>query len=182
LFDSSKLLQTVSTVRDAQNCESISAGDDGALVCTASSGSGSLRGGKGKGKGKGRRELASAAPTPHFLQTASPTVGNGPVHVDFVFNCAAGTCPSGPYQQFCPRCEVNTDSTTPGNDPSDSISCLCFNDNGQMLLRTSTMWSFEKCPKIETSIGGSLECPSAPKGSGIRTYGGRLLTETEGGM
>jgi len=169
-FDSSKLLQAVSTVQDAQNCASISASASGALVCNA----GSLRG-KGKGKGKGKRDLdaVTAAPTPHFLQTASPTVGNGPVHVDFVFNCAAGTCPSGPYQQFCPRCEVNTDSTTPGNDPRDSLSCLCFNDNGQMLLRTSTMWGFEACPSISTSIGGTLQCPGAPRKSGITTYGGR---------
>jgi len=182
-FDSSKQLQAVSTVQDAQNCNSISASDSGALVC--GSGNASLRGKKhhkhqNSEKADGvditaapTQEGATVAPTPQFIATASPTIGSGPVMVDFVFNCAAGNCPNGEYQQFCPRCEVNTDSTTPGNDPQDSISCLCFNYNGQMLLRTSTMWGFEKCPKITVDFGGILQCPGAKRNSGITVYGGR---------
>jgi len=167
VFDSNKQLQAVSTMQDAQTCSAIAASDAGALVCSSS---GSLRGKKG---GKRGLDAATQAPTPHFLETASPTVGNGPVVVDFVFNCAAGTCPDGEYQKFCPRCDVNTDSTTPGNDPQDSISCLCFNYNGQMLLRTSTMWGFDNCPAITTDFGGVLQCPGATRSSGITVYGGR---------
>jgi len=164
-FDSDKSLQAVSTVQDAQNCASVTASHTGSLVCNQP---------VSTKKHKPKRDLDSvtAGPTPEFLQTASPTVGSGPVLVDFVFNCFEGSCPTGPYQQFCPRCSVNTDSTTPGNSPQDSLSCLCFNDNGQMLLRTSTMWGFEACPSISTSIGGTLQCLGAGRKSGITTYGG----------
>jgi len=179
-FDSQKMLQSTTTISDSQTCSTISADSTGTLICNKSS-----KSNEGK-HNKGRRELvyvksndATAAPTPQFLRTESPSVGPGDFHVDFVFNCAAGTCPDGPYQTFCPRCTVNTDSTTPGNDPENSISCECFNRNGQMLLRTATMWGFDKCPSIQTSLGGSLICVGAGKNSGIRTYGGRRLEESQ---
>jgi hypothetical protein len=173
-FDSNKMLQGGSTIRDAQNCGSISADSTGALVCN--SGSGSLRGDKHNHKGgansasSSAAAIATAAPTPDFIATASPTTGSGPVLVDFVFNCVGGTCPDGQYQQFCPRCVINTDSAAL-NDPADSISCSCFNYNGEMLLRTSTMWSYEECPKITSDFGGVLTCVGAKKNSPVRVYG-----------
>jgi len=177
-FDSQKVLQDVSTIRDSQTCDTISADSTGTLVCNKA---GSLR----KHKRKHNKDKIAAddgstpAPTPDYIATASPTIGSGPVHVDFKFNCVEGKCPTGQYQTFCPRCSVNTDSSTPGNDPEDSISCLCFNANGQMLLRTSTMWNFEACPKIVVDSGGELECVGAPRGAKIRTYGGRRLETKE---
>jgi len=166
-FDQNKQLQAGSTLRDAQNCASITADSTGTLVCGAETGS------SGKKK-KGRvLDSASQAPAPDFLQTAQPTFGSGNFYVDFNFNCVGGTCPSGQYQKFCPRCVINTDSTAP-NDPEDSITCLCFNANGQMLLRASTMWGYEKCPNIYVSVGGQLHCDGAGQASGVRTYGRRL--------
>jgi hypothetical protein len=175
-FDASELLQGGSTLKDSQTCASISTDDTGALVC--SSGSGSLRGGKHhKSVDADVAAVATAAPTPDFIATASPTTGSGSVLVDFEFNCVGGTCPDGQYQKFCPRCVINTDSSAP-NDPEDSISCLCFNYNGEMLLRTSTMWGYENCPKITADFGGVLTCEGAGKNSGVHVYGGgRLLEE-----
>jgi len=169
-FDSNNVLQDVTTMRDSNQCSSIAADTTGALYC-----SGAVATGGKKIRGGGKAVVTAPttntpAPTPQFLQTASPTVGNGPALVDFTFNCVGGTCPSGAYQQFCPRCTINTDSTPP-NDPFDSITCLCFNNNGQMLLRASTMWNYEACPKIVTSSGGQLACQGAPKGANIRIYG-----------
>jgi len=165
-FDSNKQLQGGSTIRDSQNCNVISADDTGALVCTINSGK--LRKGKKNKVSKSKNDVATTESA-----TAAPTVPSGNVvHVDFNFNCVGGTCPDGEYQQFCPRCVVNTDSTPP-NDPDNSISCNCFNTNGQMLLRTSTMWNFDKCPEIVVSAGGELSCKGATRKDGIRTYGGR---------
>jgi len=172
-FDSQKMLQDATTIRDSQTCDTITVDSTGVLVCNTA---GSLRKHKKHhhhGNAKITDSVATSAPTPQFIATKSPTFGSGPIHVDFVFNCASGTCPDGSYQQFCPLCSVNTDSTTPGNDPEDSLSCECFNANGQMLLGTSTMWGFEACPKIVVDFGGELQCIGAGKNSGIRTYGGR---------
>jgi len=172
-FDENKLLQEGSTIRDAQNCDSITADSTGTLVCGSDSGLSDK-----KKKKKGRALGASTpAPTPQFLRTASPSVGPGNFYVDFAFNCVGGTCPSGQYQQFCPRCVINQDSTSP-NDPEDSMTCLCFNANGQMLLGASTMWGYENCPKIYVSIGGQLHCDGAGGAQGVRTYG-RMLSEIE---
>jgi len=180
-FDSTNTLQAFSTIRDSQTCASISADSTGTLVCDQS---GSLRG-KKKKHGNNVEDVVesegtpapgpsdTAAPTPHFLQTASPTVGSGPVHVDFTFSCVGGTCPSGQYQEFCPRCVIDTDSTPP-NDSADSMTCQCFNANGQMLLRESVMWNYESCPKIVADFGGQLGCVGAGKNSGVHVYG-RLL-------
>jgi len=168
-FDQNKMLQAGSTIRDAQNCGSITADSTGALACGSASGSSS----KKKGNKKGRALDASHAPAGEFLHTAQPTVGSGNFYVDFNFNCVDGTCPPGQYQKFCPRCVINNDSSPP-NDPENSMTCLCFNANGQMLLRASTMWGYDKCPTIYVSVGGQLHCDGAGQASGVRTYGRRL--------
>jgi len=170
-FDENKLLQVGGTVRDAQNCASISADSTGALVCGSD---GASSGKKKKGKKWGRAlDATTPAPTPQFLRTESPSVGPGNFYVDFTFNCVGGTCPSGQYQQFCPRCIINTDSTPP-NDPEDSMTCNCFNANGQMLLGASTIWGYENCPDIYVSVGGQIHCNGAGEAQGVRIYGRRL--------
>jgi len=160
-FNSNEELQGGSTMRDSQNCASIGTDDNGNLVCNTSA----LRSGKHKSHKKSKKGSASDA-----VATAAPTVANqsGSGPVTFNFNCAAGTCPSGSYQNYCPRCTVDTNPDDGSTEPS--IQCLCFNKEGVMDLGLSTMWNFDKCPEIDVSVGGKLSCPGASSSAGVTIY------------
>jgi len=142
-FNSGKLLQPIQTLGHLELCTAVDVASSGSLTCTTSPPTSTIA------LQNSAKSIFKKKPT------APPTVFN-PVLVSFVFNCVSGSCPAGPYQQFCPLCSVN------GN----SLSCLCFDAHGQMLLPETTMWNFSSCTSITTTeTGGYLACPSAVGGT-----------------
>jgi len=136
-FNSGKQLQDVSTIQNAGLCTDIEVTSDGAIECASSTTS-------------VLQNLARGSLTKKKKTSPPSTSTSTGVLVDFVFRCEGGTCPSGPYQQYCPLCKVS------GPD----LSCLCFDSLGQMLLPVTTMFSFAQCTSITTTeTGGYLACP-----------------------
>ena len=136
-FDSDKTLQEGSTLTSANKCKNIIASPEGFLSCENAS----------------EDHLDGECLNDNEVEESVPPTQ----YVDFKFNCVDGVCPSGSYQKFCPRCVINTNSTPP-NSPEDSITCLCFNYEGQIYPSQTTIWDYESCSTLSTSSSGKLIC------------------------
>jgi len=134
-FDSSKKLQAATTISTG-GCDAFVAGSDGKLECSTT----------------GALQTVIKSNLSKKKKTAPPTIAAGDVvAVDFTFNCAAGNCPAGLYQKYCPRCWVS------GTD----LSCKCFTASGSMRTGNSILFKFAACTGgATTNDDGEFICPS----------------------
>jgi len=129
-FDSELKLQSGSTLRYAQSCETIDVDSKGQLVCEPG---------------------ATLPPTSIAIMPPDPV---------FNFNCiddnkATKRCPEGDYRELCPLCIIDEFSTTTS---TPSMSCMCFDENGEMSLEEQTIWKLDTCEQLHVDSGGVLLC------------------------